>query len=49
MGCQVCDVNLDAYLDDLIYANLDEMLRFMCVNLDVCMMMCESSCVYLVV
>ena len=47
MECQVMCANLVACLDDLIYANLDEMLRFMCVNLDVCMMMCESSCAYL--
>lgn len=47
MGCQVRDVNLDAYLDEPIYANLEEMLSLVCVNLDVCMMMCESSCVYL--
>ena len=35
MGCQVFDVNLDAYLDEPIYANLEEMLSLVCVNLDV--------------
>ena len=43
MGCQVRDVNLDAYLDDPIYANLVVLLRFMCESR--CIMMCVSSCV----
>ena len=42
MGCQVRDVNLDAYLDEPIYANLVVLLILMCVYLDD--VLCESSC-----